>query len=353
MKICLFSQNVSNAGGIERMTVELANLLATNRYEVHLILIEQFTKSHYSINQNVTIHSLESVFSSTSYLENVFRLRRLVKHITPNYLITVAVPLVRISAPALWNTKTKNIAWEHFNLYAGSKIGFYWRLLSTQLVWKTIVLTEADKKNYLKHIHCNIQCIPNFTTIKIEKQADINSNIIVAVGRLERQKGFDLLLDAWADVITSVKDWKLRIIGSGSLRENLISQAKRLGIEQYVEFRNATSDIASAYAEASCLVMSSRFEGFGLVLIEAKTAGLPCISFDCPYGPAEIIRNGIDGVLIPSGNTQLLANCLKQLLPDRKRLKVMGKAAGEDAKARFSAQAIFAQWNSLLLKDEQ
>lgn len=347
MKICLFSQSVSNTGGIERMTVELANILASHQYEVHLILIEQLIESPYSINHNVIIHSLKSFFSSNYYFQNISRLRKLIKYIAPHYLITVAVPLVRISAPALWNTKIKNIAWEHFNLYAGSKIGFYWRLLSTQLVWKTIVLTETDKRNYLKHIHCKIQCIPNFTTIKSEKQAKINSNIIVAVGRLERQKGFDLLLEAWADVTNSIKDWELRIVGSGSLKEELTSQAKRLGISKSVKFIPATSDIISVYTEASCLVMSSRFEGLPMVLIEAKTIGLPCVSFNCPNGPAEIIRDKIDGFLIPTGNISMLSACLKQILVDRIKLKIMGKAAREDAKARFSEQAIFTQWNSL------
>ena len=348
MKICLFSQSVSNSGGIERMTVELANLLVTNHYEVHLILIEEFSKSHFPIHPNVSIHSLESTFSFGSYFQNIFRLRKLIKQIIPNYFITVAIPLVRISAPALLNTKTKNIAWEHFNLYAGSKIGFYWRLLSTQLVWKTIVLTEVDKKNYLKHIHCNIQCIPNFTSIKMKKQAEINTNTIVAVGRLERQKGFDLLLEAWADVISSVKDWNLKIVGSGSLKDELQLQAEHLGIKHRVEFQSATTDISSVYTEASCLVMSSRFEGFGLVLIEAKTAGLPCVSFDCPYGPAEIIQDQVDGLLIPFKDIQALADSLKQLLPNREKLKEMGKAAHKDAVDRFSKQAVLAQWDSLL-----
>lgn len=347
MKICLFSQSVSNAGGIERMTVELANLLAASGHEVDLILIEEFTHSPYRISPNVTIHSLRSTFSSKAILRNISHLRKLIKQLAPRYLVTVAIPLVRVSAPALWNMQVKNIAWEHFNLYAGSKVGFYWRLISTKLVWKTIVLTETDKNNYLKHIHSNIQCIPNFTTIRFEKQAEINSNLIIAVGRLERQKGFDYLLDAWANVVTSVKDWKLKIVGSGSLKGELEAQAKRLGIDKSVEFKSATTDIASIYTEASCLVMSSRFEGLPMVLIEAKTAGLPCVSFDCPNGPAEIIRDQVDGLLVPFKDTQALANSLKQLLPNREKLKGMGKAAREDAIKRFSNQAILAQWNSL------
>lgn len=348
MKICLFSQSVSNSGGIERMTIELANLLVTNNYEVHLILIEEFTKSQYPIHRDIIIHSLESTFSLSSYFKNILGLRKVIKQINPSYLISVAVPLVRISAPALWNTQIKNIAWEHFNLYAGSKKGFYWRLLSTQLVWKTIVLTELDKKNYLKHIRCNIQCIPNFTSIRFRAQAKIDSHHLIAVGRLERQKGFDYLLDAWAEVTTSIKDWNLSIVGSGSLKNELEAQAKRLGIENSVEFKPATQDIASVYQEASCLVMSSRFEGLPMVLIEAKTAGLPCVSFDCPYGPSEIIRDQVDGLLVPYKDTHALANHLKQLLPDREKLKEMGKAAHEDAVLRFSQQAIFSQWDSLL-----
>ena len=175
----------------------------------------------------------------------------------------------------------------------------------------------------------------------------MESNILLAVGRLENQKGFDLLLQAWKKAFPSVSNWTLHIVGSGSLKERLIKQAEMLGIKASVIFKEATMDIAKVYQQASCLVMSSRFEGLPMVLIEAKMAGLPCVSFDCPNGPAEVIRDGIDGYLVPAEDVDTLASRLIDLLNDRNMLKKMGKLAYKDACRRFSTQAIEEKWRSL------
>lgn len=349
MKITLFAESLKNSAGIERMTIELANLLC-ERYEISIILIDDYDKLPYDLDKRVALHSLHSSFSIFKFWSNVFGLRKFVQKNIPGYLITVAVPLVRISALALFGLKIKHIAWEHFNLYAGSKLGFYWRLLSTKLVWKTIVLTKTDEQNYRRHVKSDIVCIPNFSPIHFQERSKIESNILLAVGRLEKQKGFDLLLQAWQKTFSSVPNWKLYIVGSGSLKRDLLEQAKILGVKDSVIFKEATTDIALIYQQASCLVMSSRFEGLPMVLIEAKMAGLPCISFDCPNGPSEVIRDGIDGYLVPAGDTNALASHLIKLLNNRIMLRKMGELAFEDACKRFSVEAIEKKWESLLKK---
>ena len=347
MKITLFAEALTNSAGIERMTIELANLLC-NHYDVSIILISDYDKLPYDLDKRVALSSLKSSFSISKLLPNLCGLRKFVQESAPDYLITVAVPLVRISALALLGLKTKNIAWEHFNLYAGSKLGFYWRLLSTKLVWKTVVLTKADEQNYRKYVNSDIVCIPNFSPIGFQEKSKIESNILLAVGRLENQKGFDLLLQAWKKAFPSVSNWKLLLVGSGSLKSSLIKQAEMFGIKDSVIFKEATMDIANIYQQASCLVMSSRFEGLPMVLIEAKMAGLPCVSFDCPNGPAEVIRDGIDGNLVPAEDVDALASRLIDLLNNRNILKKMGKLAYEDACERFSAEAIEEKWKCLL-----
>lgn len=347
MKIVLFSEALTNSAGIERMTIELANLLC-NHYDVSIILISDYDKLPYDLDKRVALSSLKSSFSISKLFPNVCGLRKFVQENAPDYLITVAVPLVRISALALLGLKTKNVAWEHFNLYAGSKLGFYWRLLSTKLVWKTVVLTKADEQNYRKYVNSDIVCIPNFSPIRFQEKSKIESNILLAVGRLENQKGFDLLLQAWKKAFPSASDWKLHIVGSGSLKSSLVKQAEMFGIKDSVIFKEATMNIANVYQQASCLVMSSRFEGLPMVLIEAKMAGLPCVSFDCPNGPAEVIRDGIDGYLVPAEDVDALASRLIDLLNNRNILKKMGKLAYEDACERFSAEAIEEKWKCLL-----
>lgn len=349
MKIILLAEALTNSAGIERMTIELANLLC-KQYDVSIVLINDYAILPYNLDKKVALHSLHSYFSTFKLCTNVFSLRKFVQKNAPDYLITVAVPLVRISALSLLGLKTKNVAWEHFNLYAGSKLGFYWRLLSTKLVWKTVVLTKADERNYRKYVNSDIVCIPNFSPIRFREKSKIESNILLAVGRLENQKGFDLLLQAWKKAFPSVSNWTLHIVGSGSLKECLIKQAEMLGIKASVIFKEATMDIAKVYQQASCLVMSSRFEGLPMVLIEAKMAGLPCVSFDCPNGPAEVIRDEIDGYLVPAEDVDALASRLIELLNSRNMLKKMGELAYEDACRRFSAEAIEGKWKNLLEK---
>lgn len=347
MNIILFTEDLSNSAGIERMTIELSNLLIQN-HKISIVTIEKINKLPYPLHPNVEILSINSSFKLKNYPKIIKTLRSILIKNQPNILISVAVPLVRLAYPAMLGLKIKHIGWEHFNLYAGSKVGFLWRLLSTKLVDITVVLTDADKRNYQKYVHSKIKCIPNFSTINIKKQSCIDSNIIVAVGRLEYQKGFDLLLEAWKKISNRIAPWNLLIVGSGSKRNELIEFIRKNNLEDSVTLLPATPNISTIYENASIFVMSSRFEGLPMVLIEAKMAGLPCISFNCPNGPNEVIRNNIDGYVIENGNINQLSEILLNATKDRNSLKQMGKEAYRDAQLRFSLEAIKKEWNNLL-----
>lgn len=350
MRIVLFAQGLTNRAGIERMTVELSNLLA-DYYDVYIVLIEDFNRkdSPYIIDDKVNIVSLKSAFSILN-VRNIFMLRAVLRNIAPNVVITVATPLVRISAPAVMGLGIRNIAWEHFNLYAGSRKGIYWKLLSTYLVDRTVVLTNADARNFRNRKCKNIVVIPNFTSIERNIPSKCNSNIILAVGRHANQKGFDLLIKAWAKA--NVFEWKLKIVGSGELKEKNISLAKELGVIDSIIFQDSTPEIVKEYQSASCFILSSRFEGLVMVMIEAKMMGLPCISFDCPTGPSEIIRDGIDGWLVDNGNISALAETIRLALSSRDVLRERGRMARVDALMRYSPDAIKNKWIELLEKLE-
>ena len=124
--------------------------------------------------------------------------------------------------------------------------------------------------------------------------------------------------------------------------------AKDLGLTDRIEFVEATPDIAHEFQSASCFVLSSRFEGLVLVLIEAKMMGLPCISFDCPNSPREVIRDGVDGVLVPAEDVEALSKTLTMTLQDFGKLKEMGKYAREDALKRYGSEAVVKQWTLLI-----
>lgn len=351
MKIILFCEALRNRAGIERMTVDLANLLQSD-FETLIVTINPFVMAEcpYNINDNVRVCALNSSFNKSLFspnLKNIRQFRKLILKEHPDVIITVATPLLRISAPATWGTNIKNIAWEHFNLYAGSKIGSVYKMIAPWFADQTVVLTEADAKDFKKVHAPRVIAIPNFTYIGKNEPSKCTEKILLAVGRHSRQKGFDLLLKAWAQV--NAPGWKLKIVGSGELREENENLAKQLGISDNTIFVDAHSGIADEFRNASCFVLSSRFEGMVLVLLEAKMMGLPCISFDCPNSPREVIRDGIDGWLVENGNINALANILSSKLSCLDELQVAGRAARLDALNRYSPESIKQMWLPIIL----
>lgn len=350
--LILFCEELRNRAGIERMTVELANLLS-DTYDVSIVTITPFSfeSCPFHINHNVKVISINSSFKKKlfdSNKESIKELRKIVKEINPLALITVATPLVRLSAPALRGLKVKNIGWEHFNIFAGSKLGTLFKLSASWRTNATVALTEADGKAYKKFFSPNVLVIPNFTSIGVNEPSKCENKILLAVGRHAPQKGFDMLIKAWAK--TNAPGWTLRIVGSGDEKTKNEELAKSLGVWNRVEFKESTPEIVKEFQNASCFVLSSRFEGLVLVLIEAKMMGLPCVSFDCPESPKEVIRNGIDGWLVPPEDIDGLANELSLRLKDLNKLKEAGTAAREDAKNRYSPEAIKKIWIDLIEK---
>ena len=191
-----------------------------------------------------------------------------------------------------------------------------------------------------------ISVIPNARTFVCDTPAPLDRHRVIAVGRYTYQKGFDMLLNAWAQVCKQEDGWELHIIGDGELRETLVAQIKELSLQESVVLRPATKNIKEAYQEASILVMSSRYEGFGMVLLEAATAGVPAVSFDCKCGPSEIISDGETGFLVKDGDTAGLAEKMLLLMRDEALRKKMGKAAFAHSSC-FSQEAVMKQWMDL------
>jgi glycosyltransferase involved in cell wall biosynthesis len=163
---------------------------------------------------------------------------------------------------------------------------------------------------------------------------------------LERQKGFDLLLRAWAKVQHQCPDWSLRIVGSGSQEPILKDLMISLGLEPSVQLAPFSRQIEEHYRESSVFVCSSRFEGFGLVLAEAKAAGLPVVSFDCRCGPSEIVRHNYDGLLVKAGKSEQLAAALRVLICDEQKRVLFSSRASADH--RFDGEQILNDWEDLL-----
>ena len=225
---------------------------------------------------------------------------------------------------------------------------FVGRRLAARWAAALVTLTEKDRQQYLRHLSCHVPvvAIPNPITIAHRERARLDARLVLAAGRLVSQKGFDILLEAWAQISPRHPEWRLRIVGSGRDEALLKSQATRLNIVEGVQFAPNTTDMASEFQSASIFACSSRFEGFPLVIVEARSFGVPVVSFDCNCGPSEILRHGQDGLLVAKEDAKALAAALDRLMSNEKERRNFGQSAIEDT--RLDLGRILPTWQRVL-----
>jgi glycosyltransferase involved in cell wall biosynthesis len=212
------------------------------------------------------------------------------------------------------------------------------------------VLTCGDLEDYSRVLAgsgTRVVRIPNAVSPLTGGPADPTSRMVVAAGRLTNQKGFDRLIPAFQQVVRAHPDWTLRIYGSGPHRARLQRAILERGLYNNVRLMGRASGMGEELAKASIYVMSSRFEGFPMVLLEAMSKGLAVVSFDCPRGPRDLITSGEDGLLVPNGDIDGLAQGLLQLVEDEELRRKLGAAAVRTA-ARYDAGSVGRQWDELL-----
>jgi glycosyltransferase involved in cell wall biosynthesis len=213
----------------------------------------------------------------------------------------------------------------------------------------TVLLTEHDRASFREALGPEpaLATIPNAVPALPGAAADLGCRVVVAVGRLTPQKGFDRLLRAFAQITPQHPEWTLRICGGGRLRPELEALAAELGITANVTFLGPVRKIERELARASIFALSSRFEGFGMVIVEAMSKGLPVVSFDCPRGPAEIINHGRDGLLVPNGDVAGFTDALRELIEDPERRARLGAGALETAQG-YDIGSVGERWERLL-----
>ncbi|GAB3669551.1 hypothetical protein GCM10027589_37240 [Actinocorallia lasiicapitis] len=210
-----------------------------------------------------------------------------------------------------------------------------------------VTLTEADRRAYRAFLDVPVAAIPNALHTLDVPDRDPDATMVVAAGRLERIKGFDLLIKAFAPVAEEHPDWTLRIFGAGTKQPQLRKLIFKRHLYNHVHLMGHTRNLSAEYAKASVFAFSSRHEGFGLALAEAMSHGLVPVSFDCPYGPGEIIAPGEDGLLVPNGDIEAMTDALRTVITDREKRVQMGDAARRNAR-RFGPSSQVEAWERIL-----
>lgn len=341
------------------MCAILANALADRGYHVIIVSTDkpnsqdvQFNVSSkikcYTLKGNRIERKLSRMKFTSKYPFFKYKSILIRHHI--QLIVDVDVHLSLITTKVVSKDKVRIVSWDHFNyeryLAKPSHIPLHECFLNS--IDKLVVLTKSDMRDYIEKEKLPLSLVTQiYNPSPIENDTFIKheSHKVLAIGRLEEQKGFDLLLDAWKIIEANGCDWQLEIVGDGNLREKLELQSCKLGLKQVV-FSPFSQDVRTKYEKASIFVLSSRYEGFGLVLIEANSMSLPLVSFDCKYGPSEIIQNGENGFLVPANDTKAMASKILALVNDDHLREEMGRK-GFFMSQKYRVDNIVKQWIDL------
>ncbi|WP_406311416.1 glycosyltransferase family 4 protein [Streptosporangium sp. NBC_01639] len=375
MKISFLILNAYGMGGTIRSTFDLAGKLS-ERHEVEVISVFQHTDLPFlplaprvrlrslvdlregarvrwpytkkaerlSAQESALIHPEERAYSSfTAWSDDV--LRRELRRLRTDVLVTTRAGL-NIMAARFARRRVVTIAQEHLHFEAHEP-GIFQEIQQWYPKLDAVVtLTEADEQDYramLDQAPTRVYTIGNGLADVPRPRSRQENRIVLAAGRLVPVKGYDRLLKAFARVVEERPDWKLRIYGEGRVSEKLVKLAVKLRLHNNVTFMGPTGDIEGELAKASIHAVSSRFEGFGMTIIEAFACGVPVVSFDCPRGPREIITSGHDGLLVPPDDVEALAEGLLKMIDDEEGRHRMARNALETARG-YDISMIVERW---------
>ncbi|PLQ01555.1 glycosyltransferase family 4 protein [Cupriavidus pauculus] len=355
--ICFLTGTLNAFAGAERMTAVIANALAERGYRVRILSLWDGA-SVFPLHPDVVHAALFEARPSfkRQYLATVAGIRQFVRQHQVDVLIEVDTMLTLFTLPATMGLKVRRIAWEHchFDEDLGRRSRRVARWLAARFDDAVVVLTERDRRRWHEALRprAAVVTIGNPLPFSYPVQAAAGtSRVVLAVGRLVHAKGFDLLLQAWAMLAPAFPDWRLVIVGDGDERATLENQIRSGGMETSVQMPGASTNIEAYYRDAAIFCLSSRYEGFGLVLLEAMAYGLPVVSTNCETGPRELVRNGENGLLVDTENPAAISTALRRLFADADARQALAEKGRETARERDVA-TVCGQWNRILDKQK-
>ena len=373
MKIYYIYTAIVTKGGADRVIVEKANWLAEHGHEIAIVTDTQLGREPaFPLSPKVRLIDLAIDFSKEyghsfsvriwMYYKLMHQYRKKMKALLiqdrPDIIISTLgrdisfITKIKDGSIKIGEAHTTKHFIRNFHLLEEKNILFkyltkYFRWNMDRQVRKLdalVVLTNQDKKDW-EHL-LPVYVIPNSFPFYPDVSSTCENRQAIIVGRYNSAKGYNYLIDAWREVHKSYPEWIINIFGSGEYKEKVRKQINDYGLQDVVIMNDPTDNIMEEYLKSSIYVMSSVFEGFAMVLLEAMACGLPCVSFDCPYGPRNVITDGEDGFLVDYLNSKALADKICQLIENEVLRKQMGQN-GRKSVLRYSRETIMPQWVSL------
>ncbi|CAH8286128.1 glycosyltransferase involved in cell wall biosynthesis [Mariniflexile fucanivorans] len=358
-KLLYITNQICGSGGLERVLSIKASYLAEKlNYEVHIVTLNQGTKSlFYQFSNKLIYHDITTKGVKLNYFLTYKKgIKKVIKKIKPDVISVCDDGLKGLFLPWFLNKpcpmvyerhvsknieiKTDKISWLQKIKLKGI---FTLMDFGAKKYNKFIVLTKGNLNEWPLS---NVQVISNPLSFYPTEFSNVENKKVIAVGKHCHQKGFDRLLQSWKLVTDKFPNWKLEIYGTIEKSEGLLALASKLGIGDKVTFFLPEKNIGEKYKRASIYTMASRYEGFGMVLTEAMAFGVPCVSFNCPYGPSDIIADGEDGFLVPNGDIPRFTEKICELIENQELRRNMGKKARLNVK-RYQPEHIVPQWDKL------
>ena len=378
MRILYCIPHLYNSGGMERVLTQKVNWLAAHtEHEITILTTEPVPtgspKCYFPLSEKVQVVELNIDFNADytkpllpKYYAHMRRMRMYKRALTEYIVqhgIDLCISLGGKEIAFLRHLPCRTIAEIHFamnqrrQLIEANHKSLFWSLLgavrtrqlvrAVQPLERLVVLTQADKEAWEKAGCRNVTVIPNPCALDGMKITQLpRHKTVLAVGRLHEQKGFDLLLQAWQPIEKYYPEWQLRIVGEGPQRAALERQIREQGLG-HVVLAGRSADMMEEYAAASLFVLSSRYEGLPLALIEAMWCGTPCVAFNCPQGPAELLADK-RGWLVENGNVEKLTQQIEYALTHPDEVAARATEAQTYARATYSEATIMPQWTKVI-----
>lgn len=349
-KICFLSGCLDNPGGTERVGISIANELS-KEYEVHIVSLSKKEAPYFEINKKVKIHYLDLNICKKNYFKMIFFINKYLKNNEIDILIEIDLILRIYTLPIqLLKKKLKIISWEHF--YYGENLGVklrdYCRKIAARKSDVIITLTQKDFEAYCENekIKNKIVTITNPLPKIIKQKSNLTNKKIICVGRLTYQKGFDLLIENSTEFFKKYKEWEIHIFGEGDDKLKLEKLIEKNKLTQNIILKQPTKDIYNEYLNSTLFLLPSRFEPFGMVLIEAMSCGVVPIAFRS-LGPDEIIANEKDGILVKNGDIKEMFSELKKLIENKEKLKKLSNNTKNKVK-KYQIDEVIKEWKEII-----